>query len=117
MYEVDAKHNKNISDVVACNLTMLESFILSTLVQLKGEDVNELVDLLHLTYLTISQQRAVEKRVVEVVKRLKNCAQLVQPEIHSLNMKNRPALIAEAAMMHKRKDLDMFVGSVLYRTW
>ncbi len=86
--------------------------------------------------------RIQEVYAAEVVKTLKDCGQLVQLEISAMiknedpyrpldeapvmcdrkdfddnNIKNRSHLIAEAAVMYGRKDFDMFIDGVQYRTW
>ena len=109
--------NKVAIDIVACNLRNLESFTISARKPLKGEDVNPLVDLPHLKSVTVVKRSVTEKFAVEVVKRLKNCAQLVQLEISELVEKNWSPFIAEAAIMYNRKDFDMFISGVQYRTW
>ncbi len=90
---------------------------------LKGEDLNALVGLpclksvtVHPTRLNPFLSKYTEKCVVEMVNRLKDCAQLVQFEIVE-HLKNRSPLIAQAAATYKRKDFDMFIGGVPYRTW
>ncbi len=119
-----AKQHEDIIDDIACNLTDLESLVISTSEPLKGEDVNALVDLPHLKSVTLrlriykeSVAKPAEECVVEIVKRLKYCAQLVQLDIDDIYIKNRSPLIAEAAAMYRRKDFDMFIGGVQYRTW
>ncbi len=122
--------NKDIINVVAYNLRNLESFTLSTNTQLKGEYVNALVLLPHLKSVTLrapcikkSDVKPAEECAVEVVKRLKDCVQLVQLDMDDINIKNRrprgnrSQLVAEAALMYDRKDFDMFIGGVQYRTW
>ncbi len=109
---------ENIIDVAACHLTSLETFTLSTRKSLKGEDVDALVRLPCLKSVTL-RRRYPEKsvlKVVEVVKRLKHCPQLVQLDI-DYNRWSRAPLIAEAAAAYNRKDFDMFIGGVQYRTW
>ena len=120
----DVNPKKDVIDVVACNLTRLESFTVSTYESLKGEDVNALVGLPHLKSVTLrhrfikkSGSKPPEDCAVEVVKRFKDCAQLVQLDIDDINIKNRCPVIAEAAVAYSRKDFDMFIGGVQYRTW
>ncbi len=121
MNQYDVNPAKDIIDVIACNLTNLESLTMWT-VSLKGEDVDALFDLPHLKSVTLRPacyNISISKHLqcaVEVVKRLKNCAQLVQLEIHGLYIKNRYPLIAEAAR-YERTDFDMFIGGSQYRTW
>ena len=115
--------SKNIIDAMACNLRNIESFTISTREPLNGVDVYSLVGLAHLKSVKLQRQsnesswKLLENCAVEVVKRLKDCAQLVQLEIDGNNMKDRSTLIAEAAVMYNRKDFDMFIGNYQYRTW
>ncbi len=115
---------KDIVDVMASNLRNLESFAISTGEPLKGEDVNALVGLPHLKFVALRRRvfhrpvsKPPEECAVEVVKKFKDCAQLVQLDIEDINIKNRSKLVAEAAMMYGRKNFDMFIGGVQYRTW
>ncbi len=117
----DVNFSKEMIDMMICYLTSLESFTISTQSLLKGEDVNALVDLPHLKSVTLrhwfSEESVAEKRAVEVVKRFKDCAQLMHLEIDDFNLKNRSSLIAETAVTYGRKEFDMFIGGVQYRTW
>ena len=122
MSDVDPK--KGIIDAIAYNLTNLESFIISTRKPLQAEDVNALVGLPRLKFVSLrhrfcekSTSKLPEEWAVEVVKRFKDCAQLVQLDIDDINIKNRSLLIAAAAATYDRKDFDMFIGGVQYRTW
>ncbi len=115
---------KDIIDAIAYNLTNLESLTVLTDEPLKGEDVNVLVALSHLKYVVLwhrfinqSVSGLLEKYTVEIVERLKDCAQLMQLNINEIYIKNRSPLIAEAAATYNRKDFDMFIGGVQYRTW
>ncbi len=119
----DVNPTKDIVDVIACSLTNLESLTIFTFEPLKGEDVSALVALPRLASVAIrppfyveSDPKRAEECAVEIVKKLKDCEQLVQLEIVDRNIKNRFPLIAEAAVMYKRKDFDMFIGGVQYRT-
>ncbi len=119
--DVDPK--EDVIDIVACNLANLESFTISTCASLNGEDVNALVGLPRLKSVTLrhrfsekSVSKPPEKGAVEVVKTLKDCAQLVELDIDDINIKNQSPAIAEAALMYGRKDFDMFIGGVQYRT-
>ncbi len=116
--------NNDIIDVIASNLTNLESLTISTDIQLKGDDVNALVDLPRLKSVSIrpplfmkSISKPAEVCAVEIVNKLKDCAQLLQLDIHDVYINRRSPLIAEAAVMYDRKDFDMFIGGVQYRTW
>ncbi len=120
----EAKPNKDIIDVIACNVTNIESFTISTYKSLEGEDVNALVGLPRLKSVTLRQlfsEKSVAKPpevcAVEVVKRLKDCAQLVRLVIEDSNIESQSHLIAEAAVTYGRKDFDMFISGVQYRTW
>ncbi len=121
--------NKDVINAIAHNLTNLESFTFSTCELLKGEHVNVLVGLPHLKCVTIRgpfcRRRSLkppEERAVEFVKIFKDCAKLSQLDIDDIdfvdcNVENQSQLFAEAAAMYDRKDFDMFVGGVQYRTW
>ncbi len=117
--EINSK--KDIIDVIARNLTNLESFTISTSEPLKGEEVNALVGLPHLKSVTLGywfcEESIMEECAVEVVKRFKDCTQLIQLDIDDIINMNRSILVAEAAAMYNRKDFDMFIGGVQYRTW
>ena len=123
----DANLNKTIIDAVARNLTNLQSFTIETYETLIGEDVGALVDLAHLESMTIryllalqsvpQPSRLSEECAVEVVRKLKDCAQLVQLEIYDTELFRGSRRIAEAAVMYHRKDFDMYIGNVQYRTW
>ncbi len=120
----DVSLNKSIIDGVARNLTSLESLTMSADTPFEVTIVNALVDLPHLKSVTLRAPsfknlfaRPAEECAVEVVKRLKDCTQLVQLEIDDGNIKHRSQLIAEAAAMYGRKDFDMYIGGVQYRTW
>ncbi len=113
---------KDVVDMIGRNLTNLESLTMSTRTPLKGKDVDALVDLLHLKYVKLqhrllSEDRVVEKRAVEVLKRLKDCAQLLQIDIAGAVLKNKSQRIAEAVAMYGRRDVDLFIAGVPYRTW
>ncbi len=119
---VDLK--RDIIDVIACNLTNLESLTISTYMTLDGGHVDALVDLLHLKSVTLRRDNTLssnfkfaEGRAVEVVNTFNHCAQLSQLEIDNVHLKKRSQLIAEAAVTYDRKDFDMFIGGVQYRTW
>ncbi len=113
---------KDIIDAVACNFKKLESLTIWT-ASLKGEDVDALVDLPRLKHVTLrpaSFNISPSKQpgyAVEVVKRFKDCVQLVQLEIHDMYNNYRSPIIAEAAAMYGRRDFDMFIRGVQYRTW
>ena len=115
--------NKYIIDVISCNLTNLESLTLSTDMLLNWENVNPLADLPHLKSLRLAgaflniRGSKPEEYAVKIMKRLKDCAQLVQLEIDDENLKDYSPLIAEAAVLYKRKYFDMFICGVQYRTW
>ncbi len=120
----DVNPDKVIIDAMAGNLTNLESLTISTSELLTAEDVNGLVGLPHLKSVTI-RRRVIKKPIskepetfaVAIVKMLKDCAQLMQLEIVDINLQNRSLLIAEAAVMYKREDSDMYIGGVQYWTW
>ncbi len=61
------------------------------------------------------EQSISEKCAVEVVKRFKDCAQLIELNIEWKQRKNRSPLITEAAHMYGWKDFDIFIGDVQYR--
>ncbi len=117
----DGNSNKDFIDAIASNVTNLENLVFRTEIQVKADNVKALVDLPHLKSVSLQHEfyleSGAEKCALEVVKRLKNCAQLVQLEMGSINIENRSAFIAEAAVMYNRKDFDMFIGGVQYRTW
>ncbi len=129
----DNSRDKDIIDVVACKLRNLDSFTISTYEPLKGEAVSALVGLprlksvtLGLSYFCKAYPKISEECAVEVVKTLKDCAQLVQLEIEHWSHRTiefvvvnrgKSFRIAEAAVMYDRKDFDMFIGGVQYRTW
>ncbi len=120
----DVDPRKDIIDAIARNLTNLESFTIWTYKSLKGKDVNALVGLSNLKCVTLrcqfikkSASKPPEQCAVEVVERLRDCAQLTQLDIDDINIANRSPAIAEAAAKYGRKDFDMFIGGVQYRTW
>ncbi len=116
----DVNRIKDIIDSIACHLTNLESFTMFA-TSLKGKYLNALVDLPYLksVCLSLSFSKRPERRAVNLMESLKDCAQLTQLEleIFDLNLKNRSPAIARAAATYKRKDFDMFIGGVQYRTW
>ncbi len=117
---------RDVIDVVACNLRNLESLTISTHEPLTGEDVKALVSLPHLKSVTL-QSKFTMKSVsvskpsecaVEVMKTFKDCARLVRLEISGvIQLFWYRCQIAQAAAMYKRKDFDMFIGGVQFRTW
>ncbi len=121
---------KDVIDVIGSNLTNLETFTTSTREPLKGEDVNALVGLPRLKYVTLRHlfseecdSQPLERCAVDVVNKFKDCAHLVQLEIIDFSILSpyrrghRSQRIAEAAVMYDRKDFDMFIDGVQYRTW
>ena len=122
--EAPVNSNKDIIDAIAGNLRNVESFTMSTYEPLKSDDVDVLVDLPHLrsvifapAFRNMPASEHPEKCVVEVVNKLKDCPTLVLLEFTDASLKNWSSIIAEAAAMYKRKDFDMFIGGVQYRTW
>ncbi len=125
--ECDVNSNKDIIDDIASSLRNLESLTLSTDTELEGEDVNALLDLPRLKFVTLrpsfcTTSVSMEERVVELMRKFKLCAQLLQLDIDDIDIKNghppgnRSRLIAEAASMYGRNDFDMFIGGLQYRT-
>ncbi len=119
----DVNPVKDVIDVIGRSLTNLESLTICTL-SLKGEDVDALLGLPRLKFVTMRFPFYVEwpsKSAVEcavgVMKKLKRCAQLMQLDIGGLNLTYRPLHITEAAAMYGRKDFDMFIDGRQYRTW
>ncbi len=112
---------KDTIDAMTCNLRNLESFTIETNEPLKAEDVNALVNLPRLKYVTIRQDPSrkpiAEACAVEVVKKLAHCAHLVQLEISGLYLDNWSQIIAEAAVMYDWKDFDLFIDQEQYRIW
>ncbi len=114
----------SIIDAIASSLTNLESISIETVLQLNGDDVKALVKLPHLKVVklwrgcyNIWEPNPAEECAVEIVKKLKDCVQLVQLDIDDGNIKSRSRAIADAAVMYRRKHFDMFVSGVQYRTW
>ncbi len=77
----DVNPNKDVIDGVARNSTNLESFTISAVTQVKGEDVNALVDLPRLKSETLRYSASLKlisqspvEYAVEVVNKLKDCA-------------------------------------------
>ncbi len=58
-----------------------------------------------------------EEYAVEIVKKLKNCVQLVQLEIADSILNYRSPRIAKTTAMYHRKNFDMFISGVQHRTW
>ncbi len=117
---------KDIIDVVARNLRNLETLTLTTPEPLKGEEVKALAGLPHLKSVTLQCKFTMKsvsvlkssERAVEVMKTFKDCARLVRLEISEvIQLFWYQCQIAQAAAMHKRKDFDMFIGGVQFRTW
>ncbi len=115
---------KDVINVIAHNLKNLQSFHIAANTSFKGEDVSALVNLPHLKSVTLRCPFAMNslflppvEGAVEVMKKLRNCAHLVQLAIDDTNRWDRSLLIAEAAVTYGRKDFDMFIGGVQYRTW
>ena len=114
----------NIIRAIARNLARIESISITTVFQLKADDVRALINLPHLKYVRIwrgcynsSAANPAEKHALQIVKNFKDCTQLVQLEIDDVNIRNRSSAIAEPAAMYHRTDFDMFIGGVQYRTW
>ncbi len=116
--------DKDIVDVVASNLTNLESFTILTHESLKGEDVSALLALPHLKFVSFQCKfinesvvtKPVEDCSVEVVETLKDCAHLAQLEIDVENIGSRAQTYTEAPAVYKRKDFDIYMGGVQYQT-
>ncbi len=112
---------KPVIDVIASHLINLESLTIWTREPLKEEDLDALVGLLSLksgTLRLVFPEKSVsglpKERPVEVVKRFRSCAQLVQLDIDDVSIKSRSQLIAEAAAKYCREDFYMFIGCVQY---